>query len=188
MKKIVLGGMALAASMIAASSASAATAVTACGSNPANTCGISFNGSTGAYGNTTVINQPFTDSYTFDLGTGSLSLDLTTTFANAVQNIKFSLVRVSGNGVTTNVPFVMDTNETYRITNLAVTAGTYMLTLNGARETGNANSPINASYTGNIAFAAAVPEPATWAMMFVGFGMVAGAARYRRRATSAIFA
>lgn len=32
---------------------------------------------------------------------------------------------------------------------------------------------------------AAVPEPATWAMMLVGFGMVAGAARYRRRATNA---
>ncbi len=28
---------------------------------------------------------------------------------------------------------------------------------------------------------AAVPEPATWAMMLVGFGMVAGATRYRRR-------
>lgn len=28
---------------------------------------------------------------------------------------------------------------------------------------------------------AAIPEPATWAMMLVGFGMVAVAARYRRR-------
>jgi hypothetical protein len=27
----------------------------------------------------------------------------------------------------------------------------------------------------------AVPEPTTWAMMLVGFGMVAVAARYRRR-------
>ncbi|KQU61756.1 hypothetical protein ASG67_00775 [Sphingomonas sp. Leaf339] len=34
----------------------------------------------------------------------------------------------------------------------------------------------------------AVPEPATWAMMLVGFGMVAGAARYRRRKTTAVFA
>ncbi len=31
----------------------------------------------------------------------------------------------------------------------------------------------------------AVPEPATWMMMMVGFGFVAGAARYRRRSTKA---
>ncbi len=36
--------------------------------------------------------------------------------------------------------------------------------------------------------AAAVPEPATWAMMLTGFGMVAGAARYRRRRTTTAFA
>lgn len=35
---------------------------------------------------------------------------------------------------------------------------------------------------------AAVPEPATWAMMLLGFGMVAGAARYRRRSASVSFA
>jgi hypothetical protein len=34
----------------------------------------------------------------------------------------------------------------------------------------------------------AVPEPATWAMMLLGFGMVAGAARYRRRNTAVAFA
>ncbi len=32
--------------------------------------------------------------------------------------------------------------------------------------------------------AAAVPEPGTWAMMLVGFGMIGGTARYRRRKTS----
>lgn len=34
----------------------------------------------------------------------------------------------------------------------------------------------------------AVPEPATWAMMLVGFGMVAGTARYRRRSTVTTYA
>lgn len=46
--------------------------------------------------------------------------------------------------------------------------------------------------TGGVQFGApptgAVPEPATWAMMLVGFGMVAGAARYRRRSTAAAIA
>ncbi len=34
----------------------------------------------------------------------------------------------------------------------------------------------------------AVPEPATWAMMLLGFGMVAGVARYRRRTTNVVYA
>lgn len=33
----------------------------------------------------------------------------------------------------------------------------------------------------------AVPEPATWAMMMTGFGLVGGAMRYRRRKTSVSF-
>jgi hypothetical protein len=37
------------------------------------------------------------------------------------------------------------------------------------------------------AVAAAVPEPATWAMMLVGFGMIAAGLRYRRRSTSVSF-
>ncbi|RYD26540.1 MAG: DUF4394 domain-containing protein [Lysobacteraceae bacterium] len=34
----------------------------------------------------------------------------------------------------------------------------------------------------------AVPEPTTWAMMLLGFGMVAAATRYRRRSTSVVYA
>jgi len=37
-------------------------------------------------------------------------------------------------------------------------------------------------------FATAVPEPTTWAMMLIGFAMVGGAARYRRRGTNVAFA
>jgi hypothetical protein len=42
--------------------------------------------------------------------------------------------------------------------------------------------------TGVGQVAGAVPEPATWAMMLLGFGMVAGAARYRRRSVKASLA
>ncbi|GAA3697590.1 hypothetical protein GCM10022268_05150 [Sphingomonas cynarae] len=35
---------------------------------------------------------------------------------------------------------------------------------------------------------AAIPEPATWMMMFAGFAMVGGAARYRRRTTRVRYA
>ena len=36
--------------------------------------------------------------------------------------------------------------------------------------------------------AAAVPEPATWAMLILGFGLIGGAARYRRGKTRIAFA
>jgi len=36
--------------------------------------------------------------------------------------------------------------------------------------------------------AAAVPEPATWAMMLIGFSMIGGAVRYRRRSTVTTYA
>lgn len=36
--------------------------------------------------------------------------------------------------------------------------------------------------------AGAVPEPATWAMMVMGFGMLGGAMRYRRRSTRTVYA
>ncbi len=44
----------------------------------------------------------------------------------------------------------------------------------------------NALEIDNVVFA--VPEPATWAMMFVGFGMMGASMRYRRRGTKAVFA
>jgi probable HAF family extracellular repeat protein len=36
--------------------------------------------------------------------------------------------------------------------------------------------------------AAAVPEPATWGLMLVGFGLVGGAMRTRRRSTTVTYA
>ncbi len=40
----------------------------------------------------------------------------------------------------------------------------------------------------NLTINAAVPEPATWAMMLVGFGMMGATMRYRRRSTKAVYA
>ena len=38
----------------------------------------------------------------------------------------------------------------------------------------------------NLAVGGAVPEPATWAMMIVGFGLVGGAMRRSRKATARV--
>lgn len=47
-------------------------------------------------------------------------------------------------------------------------------------------SSANSAEVDNVVFA--VPEPATWSLMLLGFGMVGGAARYRRRASKIAYA
>lgn len=49
-------------------------------------------------------------------------------------------------------------------------------------------SSVDSLEADNISFTAAVPEPATWAMMLVGFGMIGATARYRRRKSNVAFA
>ncbi len=50
------------------------------------------------------------------------------------------------------------------------------------------SSSVNSLEADNVRFTAAVPEPATWAMMLVGFGMVGTGMRYRNRKTATKFA
>jgi hypothetical protein len=49
-------------------------------------------------------------------------------------------------------------------------------------------SSVDSLEADNVRFTAAVPEPATWAMMLVGFAMVGATARYRRRKSNVAFA
>ncbi|MBB4152181.1 hypothetical protein GGQ80_000057 [Sphingomonas jinjuensis] len=79
------------------------------------------------------------------------------------------------------------------------TVGDTTYTLTGFGWNRNPNSDIvsqfaptkgndTSDYTGLFSFdASAVPEPATWAMMLIGFGMVGGAARYRRRNSQVVY-
>lgn len=65
--------------------------------------------------------------------------------------------------------------------------GSFSFLVNAGDEYGfYVNTTDNIVGRGNIAvmsnaFTAAVPEPATWAMMLLGFGMIGAAVRYRRR-------
>lgn len=55
-------------------------------------------------------------------------------------------------------------------------------------EPGNVSATIKGLDLNVVKFETSVPEPATWAMMMLGFGMAAGALRRRRVATSVRFA
>jgi len=69
-----------------------------------------------------------------------------------------------------------DALENYNLLGQFLSAGTYTLHIQGTR--GDAGS-----FGGNVSFAAApapVPEPATWAMMLLGFGAIGWQVRRRR--------
>src|SRR3546814_5781962 len=63
--------------------------------------------------------------------------------------------------------------------NLPVKSGMQTLVINGT-------SGGSGSYSGTLAFA--VPEPASWAMMIAGFGLLSGAIRVRKRQVKVSFA
>ena len=170
-----LKNMVAAASLVAglalSSTAMAATVVDRCDSGPS--CTINFDGTAGTFGNANVVNTPFVDRYFFDLGTGLLSFTLSTTYAGAPggpQDIDFDLVRINapGAGGFTTIPLTPTTDEFYQMRNLAVDAGQYVLRLQGSGATN-----LDGSYSGTLNFTpGAVPEPAAWLMMLVGFGAI----------------
>ena len=114
-------------------------------------------------------------------GTYGFTLTTTATTLNGAivpaTDVDFTAAWVSdGLGGTWNLlPDVdnNDINEDWGLANLFLPAGTYTFHIQGTR--GN-----NTSYSGGVAFAA-VPEPATWAMMLMGFGAIGFAMRRRRR-------
>jgi hypothetical protein len=114
---------------------------------------------------------------------------LTFTFASAITSFGANFVSFNNNvlresavigGVAID-PLPMSPNFLGFVSNTAFTSITFRNQMGG----GN-----NDSFgLDNVRYSvAAVPEPATWAMMLVGFGMMGAAMRYRRRSTKAVYA
>jgi hypothetical protein len=144
------------------------------------------------------------------LGTGAFSSVTGTTgyqngtlqFSSAVgttinQTVADFFVFSDGMGGTYNFTPTSVTTRTYNVTpGVTSSISLFLLgnTLNSARgfDATPTSLTMSLNSTGASAFSAAstlsippavgvIPEPATWAMMLIGFGMVGGAARYRRR-------
>ncbi|QQV78733.1 PEP-CTERM sorting domain-containing protein [Sphingomonas aliaeris] len=136
-----------------------------------------------------VARPSFTESFTFSTTTsGFLSAIVSTTGggSNSRNDVDFTSVFITGPG---NVTYVLtptsnsDINETRSFDDIFVGIGSYTLTTTGTLR------GTNGAYGGNIAFnAAAVPEPATWGLMVLGFGMIGAAARGRKVKTNVKFA
>lgn len=68
------------------------------------------------------------------------------------------------------------------------TSATYIFRTNATQFTTGTFGVIDGSSFSGLAFAPAVPEPATWGMMLLGFGLIGGTMRYRRRRSDVAYA
>ncbi|MBJ6122220.1 PEP-CTERM sorting domain-containing protein [Sphingomonas sp. BT553] len=109
--------------------------------------------------------------------TGAWDQNLT---ATSLANIGQSIKSINTNGQGASTP-----NQTF---NLASSAVGNIWVIGGSVDGPDGLNDAFKLAQLTVRTVSAVPEPATWAMMLVGFGMVAGAARYRRRKTGAVFA
>ena len=178
MRKIM--GLALAAAAVAfAPAANAAVATTGPDTSTDGSFTIGFSGSN--------VTQPsFSESFSFTTSTsGFLSAVISTTGggANSINDVDFTRVFLSGAGISGSAGDLQpiagsnDVNEFRALNDLFVGASTFTLTTQGT-STGQ-----NGSYGGSISFRpGAVLEPATWAMILVGFAGIGIAMRRRRSA------
>lgn len=163
-KKIV--GLGIAAAMLAAPAAANAATY------------LNFNGKTGTFGNTKVKKFGFVDNFTFNTpAAGRVWITITSTFTTPGTNLDFN--NTSNVNLTPFVNISSGVVEYRALLNLPVNAGKQTMRIAGFAQG-------DASYTGTIAFA--VPEPATWALLILGFGGIAYSMRRRAEKVKVSFA
>ena len=182
MKHLVISSLVAAAAMVAAPSVSAATFPVG-GTNFTATPGP--NGTfAGAFFNTGIAAGAFSDTFTFTLPTSGFGSGTVTTSATVFESANdLDLISVLVNGTAAGITRTEGGLFEVAFTNNIPIVATQLNTIvvNGFSRGGGA-------YGGQASFiTSAIPEPATWAMMLVGFGMVAAASRYRRRTTNVVY-
>lgn len=116
----------------------------------------------------------FTQGFTFSLPLdGKFGGSITTEFVVPSQDIDFISIVIDGLYTYTKNALVLEPQERWSIANLTLAGGPHRIDITGT-------SAGSASYGGTVTFAA-VPEPATWGMLILGFGLIGGALRSRRK-------
>ena len=131
----------------------------------------------GFFGNLNPATGNFTDEYTFTIPAGTLDGFIGSIGLSFFQtNLEFGSITLNGQNVF-NVVSDSGLLEARNLTNFLTSGGPQSLVINGRAQS-------LASYGGFFTLTEAtpaVPEPATWAMMLLGFGVI-GAAMRRKRA------
>lgn len=129
---------------------------------------LTFDGTTGTFGFDNHTSGAFEDTFNFNVGDGIAGSTISSIKVSVPSNIDFTSVTLND----VEFDLISDGVVEFRSISQAVSAGIQTIVVKGT-------SGSNASYSGTLAFTA-VPEPATWAMMVGGFGLVGGAMRRRR--------
>src|SRR3989337_3011287 len=127
----------------------------------------------------TLLGEPGAFNHEFEfsiLGDSSANSSVTTTLLSG-NDVDFASIFLDGFAFT-QVGFDPGA-ENWELSAVNLTSGTHSIFVNGS-VVGTSN---NGSYSG-LLNVATVPEPATWAMMLLGFGAVGATMRFRRRRTS----
>jgi hypothetical protein len=141
----------------------------------------------GAFKITGIAAGAFSDSFTFTLPANGLGSGTVTTSASVVgspNDLDFTSVFVNGIAAPITLLDPAGLGEVAFKNQVPIVAGMLnTITVSGFSRGGGA-------YGGQLSFipTAMVPEPATWAMMLVGFGLMSVAMRYRRRSTTVVYA
>lgn len=127
--------------------------------------------------------NPFTELLTFTTDVaGVLNILFNSTAQDEANNVTFTNAFLTGSGITGSVPVLEilgDPNETRALNGFGVGPGTFTLTIQGTP--GLENGALGGTVAFRASQAAAVPEPATWALMLLGFGAIGFSMRRRRQ-------
>ena len=179
MRKLVLGLMgATALTMASAANATlivtTPTSVTVSGPNVINSIEMSIdfvdNGTDSPFSETLSFMNDAAGVYAFRLITNA-------TVSGGPDDVDITAAFITGTGIGSPINLIADAantdlRELFTLADLGLTAGTYTLTVEGTRG--------NASEFGGHVVDDAVPEPATWGMMLLGFGAIGWQLRRRR--------
>ena len=113
----------------------------------------------------------FVDTYDFTLvGISYLISSTASSAAVGDQDLDFTSLVIKNDADAIVATYAgnlgTDDNEFYSLTKTLLAAGNYRLVISGV------NSASQASYSGNLAIAPAVPEPSTYALLLGGIGAI----------------